>query len=236
MEKLILNVETDATGRFVERVNRFLGIVDIEFPDGFGKEEVHVRDPGRLNEILYEGNTVALKRASNGDRRTDWDLIAGRVGNDWVFVNSGYHRKIAETVLRDDGISPYKNIDLLIPEKELGESRIDFLLERGGDKVWVEVKGCTLAGEGVALFPDSPTKRGKRHVEELEKVLEVGDSAGLIILVFRPDAEFFRPNRDTDPEFADAFERAREKGLEVHPVKFKFEDDGLYYLGEIPLW
>lgn len=78
MMEEILEVDTDARGRFVERVNRFLGTVDIgSSPEGTG-EEVHVRDPGRLEEILYPGNDVLLKRADREDRKTDWDLIAGR--------------------------------------------------------------------------------------------------------------------------------------------------------------
>ncbi|KXA91102.1 hypothetical protein AKJ57_02455 [candidate division MSBL1 archaeon SCGC-AAA259A05] len=235
MMEPILKVETDARGKFVERKNRFLGVVDIEAPFESENEEVHIRDPGRLNEILYKGNTVILKRAENEGRKTNWDLIAGKVDDNWIFVNSGYYRKISEIVFDHDRISPYKDIDSIIPEKRLGESVIDFLLKQGEDRTWIEIKGCTLAKEGVALFPDAPTARGKRHIEELRKAMKRGDSAGLIILVFRPGAECFASNENTDPEFADAFKGAYEEGLEVHPFKFKFEEETLYYLGKIPV-
>lgn len=235
MRKKIMEIPTDEDGRFVERKNRFLGIVDIGDGAGSRKEQVHVRDPGRLEEILYEGNEVALRRVENENRKTDWDLVAGKVGDDWVLVNSGYHRTISETVLNDDEIRPFNDFDSITPETRLGESVIDFMLERGEDKIWVEVKGCTLAEDGVALFPDAPTLRGKRHVDELRKAIGDGDSAALVILVFRPDAECFAPYEDRDPEFTDSFELALEEGLEVHPLRFEFEDNVLYYTGKIPL-
>ncbi len=231
MGKDVIEVETDAKGRFVERKNRFLGTVDID-----GKVvEVHVRDPGRLEEILYEGNEVLVKKAKSKDRKTNWDLIAGKVKDNWIFVNSGYHREIAESVLENDGISPYSELEKINPEVQLGDSRIDFLLVKGDERVWLEVKGCTLAKDGVALFPDAPTERGKRHVEELRKAMENGDRAALLVLVFRPDAECFAPKESTDPEFAEVFREAVDEGLEVHPLKFRFEDDILRYVSEIPV-
>jgi sugar fermentation stimulation protein A len=207
-------------------------VVDVEGH----KEEVHIRDPGRLEEILYKGNEVLLKKAESPDRKTNWDLIAGKVAKSWVFVNSGYHREISETVLSNEDTGPYGEVDSIVAEKELGDSRIDFLLKEGDERIWIEVKGCTLAREGVALFPDAPTARGRRHVEELRKAIERGDSAGLMVLVFGPDADTFAPNRETDPGFADVYERAREEGLEVHPLRFEFEEDILYYTGEISIY
>ncbi len=228
----ILGVMVDAEGRFVERKNRFLGTVEIE---GYGKEEVHVRDPGRLEEILYEGNKVLVKKAKNKNRKTNWDLIAGKVKENWVFVNSGYHREIAERILEDDGISPYSEIEGITPEVQLGDSRIDFLLEMNEEKLWLEVKGCTLAEDGVALFPDAPTERGKRHVEELRKAMENGDRAALLVLVFRSDAQCFAPKEDTDPEFAEVFRKAVDEGLEVHPMKFGFQKNTVCFVSEIPV-
>lgn len=229
--KPLLRVETDAKGKFVERPNRFLGIVNID-----GKEEeVHVRDPGRLEEILYEGNEVLLKKAENKNRKTKWDLIAGKVKDNWIFINSGYHRKIVENVLSDEEISPYTDVDNIAPEVKLGDSRIDFLLEKDDERIWMEVKGCTLAEGGAALFPDAPTERGTRHVEELREVMENGDRAALLILVFRPDVKCFAPKEDTDPEFAEAFRKAQMEGMEVHPLQFKFKSGTLYYKKRIPV-
>jgi len=99
----------------------------------------------------------------------------------------------------------------------------------------VETKGCTLAVDGVALFPDAPTTRGTRHVRELTEAKKKGDSAALLILIFRPDAEIFVPKADTDPDFARAFFAARERGVKIFPLVFEYKNGTIYYLHEIPV-
>ncbi len=230
----LLEVPFDAKGSFKNRKNRFLGEVEVE--KTLSIEEVHIRDPGRLNEILYPGNEVLLEKAVDDDRKTDWTLLAGKVGDDWVFVNSGYHRMIAENLLEDAEISPFGEIISYKAEIMLGESRIDFLLEKDDQKIWLEIKGCTLAEDGVALFPDAPTKRGRRHVEELVGAIDQENtSCALLFLVFRSDASCFTPHKDKDPEFAKVFDEAVEAGLDVHPVKLNYDGTAVEYIREIPL-
>ena len=234
-KRFVLDIPWDAEGIFVSRDNRFVGTVDITGPVSLKGEKVHIHDPGRLKEILYAGNSILLRRVENGKRKTKWDLIAGKVGDMWVLVNSAYHRKIAEWVLEKELLAPLKNIDTIRPEQKFGNSRLDFLLGRVEERIWVEVKGCTLIEDGVALFPDAPTLRGKRHLEELIKAVEKGDSSMLLILVFRPDAGCFKPNRETDPAFTETFRHAVEKGVLVFPVVFSYEDGKLYYNSQILL-
>ncbi|MBN1134022.1 MAG: DNA/RNA nuclease SfsA [Methanosarcinaceae archaeon] len=234
-KKFVLDIPWDAEAIFVSRDNRFLGTVDVVGPMNLKGEKVHIHDPGRLKEILYAGNSVLLRRSENGKRKTKWDLVAGKVGDIWVLVNSAYHRKIAEWVLRKGLLSPLKNIDTIKPEQNFGSSRLDFLLGKGEERIWVEVKGCTLVKDNVALFPDAPTLRGKRHVEELIKAVEYGDSSMALILVFRNDVECFKPNREIDPAFAETFGKAVEKGVLICPMVFSYEDEKLYYNSQIPL-
>ncbi|MFP3872349.1 MAG: DNA/RNA nuclease SfsA [Candidatus Natronoplasma sp.] len=232
MKEELLMVPSDERGIFQERKNRFLGIVKI----GDKEEEVHVRDPGRLEEILYPGNEVLLERAESEERKTDWSLLAGKVKEDWVFVNSGYHREIAEKILDSEECSPFGEIRGYGAEKKLGESRIDFLLEKADQKIWLEVKGCTLAEDGRALFPDAPTERGRRHVEELSKVVdEEGISAALLFLVFRADADCFAPHERRDLDFSKAFKQAVKKGVDVKAVKLEYDGSFIRCSGEIPL-
>ncbi len=230
----LAEIPFDAKGVFKSRKNRFLG--EVELAETLSIEEVHIRDPGRLKEILYPGNEVLLEKAEKEDRKTDWTLLAGKVEGNWIFVNSGYHRSIAENMLEDDEMSPFGELVDYKAEKRLGESRIDFYLEKEDENIWVEVKGCTLAEEGRALFPDAPTKRGKRHVEELIRVIdEENTSAALLVLVFRPDSECFKPHEEQDPDFANVFEEGIKAGLEVHPVKLNYDGSLIGYRGEIPL-
>lgn len=227
----VLDIPYHEEGTLLERKNRFLGMVDVKGET----EKVHVRDPGRLEELLYPGNRVLISKANNPNRKTSWDLIAARYGEDWVLVNSGFHPRIARWVLENPKLDPYGTTQDWQQEKKLGDSRIDFFTKTEGRELWVEVKGCTLAVDGKALFPDAPTTRGTRHVRELIKVVERGDRAGLLILVFRPDAKCFSPYRKRDPEFAAAFQEAVDAGVEVRPLVFSYENRCLHYRGPLTL-
>jgi len=228
----VLKLPHDAEGKLIARPNRFLALVDINSR----KEKVHVHDPGRLEELLYPGNGVLVRKASSPNRKTGWDLLAARFGKMWIFVNSAHHSSIAEAVLRNDDISPFRGVRTLRPEVRFGSSRLDFFLQlRDNSEVWVEVKGCTLTQHGKALFPDAPTKRGARHMRELTTIAREGSRAAALILVFRQDSQCFAPNRETDPEFASAFWLALEAGVEVHPLLFSYTEDWIIFHREIPL-
>ncbi|MBS3816739.1 MAG: DNA/RNA nuclease SfsA [Candidatus Thermoplasmatota archaeon] len=227
-------MEPDSKGIFRERKNRFLAEVEISKTDSVKK--VHVRDPGRLREILYDGNEVLVKKAEKEGRKTDWDLLAGKVKENWILVNSGYHRKLMEKILENHEVSPFGDIKSYQGEKQLRESRIDFLLIKDEKKIWVEVKGCTLAESKRALFPDAPTERGTRHVEELTQVIKKEEVSGAVIfLVFRPDAECFEPYEKRDPEFTSSLKRGIKQGLEVHPIKLSYDGEKIYHREKIPL-
>lgn len=243
MQKKILELPWDAEGNIRSRPNRFLGLVNIPAKNKGGSEvfseKVHIHDPGRLKEILYPGNRVLLKSASKtsmASRKTAWDIIAGWYNEQWVLIHSGYHREIANQVLNDNEISPFGKVGYIKPEVMVGHSRIDFLVTKtDGSEILVEVKGCTLTIDGVALFPDAPTLRGTRHLETLIDYKSKDKRAALLVLIFRSDSTCFGPNTDTDPKFADTFKRAINSGIEVHPLVFKYEDGCIYYLKKIPL-
>lgn len=238
MSDHVLDLKWDVEGTFKSRLNRFLGIVDIVNSRGKGlrTERVHIHDPGRLKEILYQGNRVLLKRVEGNQRSTKYDIIAGFCDDEWVLVHSGYHRRIAEWVIKNEEIGLFGKIRGIKAETKLGHSRIDFLLIKDdGREIWVEVKGCTLARGGIALFPDAPTKRGRKHIQALISAKERGADSAILILVFRPDAICFAPNSEADPEFSSVFRSAVDVGVEVHPTVFRYENGMVHYLGKIPL-
>lgn len=242
----VLHIHTDTEAILIERPNRFVAIVEIE-EDGIKRQEkAHVHDPGRLIDILYPGNRLLLRKASNPNRKTGWDVIAGRIGEEWILINSAFHRQISQWVLENRVIDELKDIDGIIPEQKFGDSRLDFLLETNGvegeenekeqvKRTWVEVKGCTLAENNVAMFPDAPTTRGKRHLEELMRAVDEGYDAAIIILVLRSDAGCFTPNWMIDPDFTKTMIQAVEKGVMIFPLQFIFENNSIYYFSEIPL-
>ncbi len=232
----LLNLPWDARGIFRARPNRFLGVVDITDPRKSGGVRVHIHDPGRLRELLYAGNRVLLKRARGNHRATEWNLAAARHGGDWILVHSGYHRTIAEAIIRDEDLTPFGRVVGVRSEITYSHSRLDFLLINGeGREVWVEVKGCTLAAGELALFPDAPTKRGNRHLKELISLKRNGDLAAPLILIFRPEVKQFAPNGGTDPAFYSLFYEAMERGVEVYPLLLEYREGKIGYLGRVPV-
>ncbi len=226
--KRLLEISWDKRAIFLERPNRFLGIC--QDPSTNENLKVHVRDPGRLRELLFKGNEVLLKRSQNPKRKTRWDLVAARSMGKWVLVNSGYHSAIASLIFNNQEISPVGQVVSLKREVKVGKSRLDFLLFlEKGEKIYIEVKGCTLQKNGKALFPDAPTQRGRRHLLELADVLENGFRSAVVFLIFCPQAECFDANGQTDPSFYETFYQVIEKGVEVYPICLEYKGSFVWY-------
>ena len=231
----LIKIPWDCKGVLKDRPNRFLAIVDIEQDGNLLKnQKVHVRDPGRLKELLYPKNKVLVRHKIGEKRKTQWEIIAAW-DKDWVLINSGYHREISEAILNNPKISPFGKLDDLKAEITIGHSRLDFMLEKNGSQIGVEVKGCTLEIDGIALFPDAPTERGAKHVQTLMDMVAEGKKAAMMILVLRPNAKCFKPNEITDPKFTEIFWKAREAGVEIFPVKLSYKDGSIIYHEIIPV-
>lgn len=222
----------------VSRPNRFLMIADVIMEDGtiLKNEKVHVHDPGRLKEVIFPGNRVRIRKAMSRKRKTLWDLIFGLVSDTWVLVNSSFHRYIAQSILSDRSLTPFADVSNVRPEVKVGHSRLDFMLTmKDGSTCFIEVKGCTLSVGGRSLFPDAPTERGTRHLEELIRLKEEGHGSAVLFLVLAPDPVNFSPNRETDPVFADTLKKAVEMGVKVYPLDIDIEDGVPVLNGVLPL-
>lgn len=231
MEKKVFEIGETEEGFFLERPNRFLAKVRLK-----SREEilVHVHDSGRIKELLYEGNIVKVRRAKNlQNRKTKWDLISARtINGEDILLNSSFHRYISENILRDKEISPFGKIDSLKAEVKKGHSRIDYLLNKGGQKIWVEVKGVSLGENKKAIFPDAPSIRAVKHLETLMGILEESkkrERACVLLLVFI-DSNIFLPNEQTDKLFADKFYQAMDKGVEIIIIQLKIKNNLIYYI------
>jgi sugar fermentation stimulation protein A len=206
-------------GTFRERPNRFT----VVFNMGNKSKLAHLRDPGRLTELLKPDVTLLLRPASNvTNRKTRYDVLAVLNEGRWVLINSGFHSDIAAELIESGMIEGFKGYSIEKREYTYGNSRLDFLLSALTDeKLLLEVKGCTLVEEGRAKFPDAPTLRGKRHVEELIKAKEEGFNSAVVFLILRDDAVQFSPNWDMDPGFSHKLKIAQEKGVKI--VAYSFE-------------
>jgi sugar fermentation stimulation protein A len=118
------------------------------------------------------------------------------------------------------------------PEFKYGNSKFDFLL-MDGEKCLLEVKSCTLVKNNVAMFPDAPTDRGRRHVEELIYAKKDGYRTCVIFVIQRPDAERFSPNDKTDPKFGKTLRKAFQEGVEVYAYSSEFAGKNITLIGRI---
>ncbi len=230
--KKIYEINCDQKGIFIERPNRFIAQVKL---DTGSLETVHVHDSGRIRELLFEGNRVNIKSASNPKRKTKWDMISALSDDgEEILINSAYHRYISENIIRDPEISPFGNIESLKAEVKYGSSRIDYMLTKNGKNIWVEVKGVSLSVDRVAMFPDAPSTRAQKHLKELMELLEKGERAAVLLLIFR-NSDYFRPKWETDPVFSELFYEARERGVEIYPVQLELKGGDINYKGLLPI-
>ncbi|HML04298.1 MAG TPA: DNA/RNA nuclease SfsA [Methanobacterium sp.] len=205
-------------GNFVERPNRFTVI----FRHGNELEKAHLRDPGRLKELLTPDVDLILRPALNtANRKTKFDVIGVLKDDLWVLINSGFHSDMAADLIDSQIIDEFKGYRVEKREYSYGKSRIDFLLSNNNKKMLVEVKGCTLVEDRLAKFPDAPTLRGKKHVEELINSKKEGFDASVLFLITCEDAELFSPNFEMDPDFSNALEKADAAGVNVIAYSFK---------------
>ncbi len=231
----LLEIKTDALALFKVRINKYLAIVDIISPLSQKNVEVHIHDPGRLGEILFPDNKLLLKYIDKQGRKTKWDVIAGLVENNFILIHSNYHRKIAEAIFENNIIFQKQHITSIKPEAKYGNSRIDFFIVLEHRKnIWLEVKGCTLVKNNIALFPDAPTKRGLKHLKSLMEIRQKGDYAKLLILIFNPSAEVFSPNGETDPEFYKLFYECN-KIIDVYPITLEYKSNFIHFVKHIPV-
>lgn len=215
---------------FQSRPNRFLGVVLVD-----GVETLcFIPNPGRMKELLYRGAQVYLIPVQSDTRKTHYNLTLVDHHGIRVSVDSNVPNKLVREALDGCIIEPFKEFRVKKAEYTFGESRLDFLLESDSGKLLLEVKSCTLIRDGVALFPDAPTKRGSRHLRTLTRGLTQGRSA-IFFLIQRPDAKSFRPNMETDPDFAANLKDAAREGVEVYAYTSRVDFDGVFLGSRVPI-
>ena len=201
-----MRYENIVKGRFLERPNRFVAHVEID-----GREEVcHVKNTGRCRELLIQGCTVYLDKAKNPDRKTKYDLVAVEKGQRLINMDS-----YAPNIAAGEFLPKIFPNCIIKPEYTYGNSRFDFYIEDNGKKILLEVKGVTLEQDGIVMFPDAPTERGLKHVNELIGCTKDGYEAYLLFVVQMDKVKYFTPNNGTHPQFGEALKKASQNGVKL---------------------
>ncbi|MDD1666661.1 MAG: DNA/RNA nuclease SfsA [Methanomicrobiales archaeon] len=218
-------------GIFLERPNRFLGIV--RTPSG--EAECFVPNSGRLTELLAPGAPVYLRKNVSPGRKTRWDLVLACRGSVLVSVDTRAVNRLVPEAIRLGTIPSLRGLEPVRAEFPFRGSRLDFLMRDGEQQVLLEAKSCTLVEDGVALFPDAPTARGRRHLETLGQATLAGMGAMVTFVIQREDAEIFSPNDSTDPGFCRAFRRALAAGVTACAFTCRVRKSGVTPRREIPV-
>ena len=216
-------------GSFIERPNRFIAYIDIEGK----KETVHVKNTGRCAELLVPGAPVYVQETDNPARKTRWDLIAVEKGKRMVNMDSQIPNKLVEEWLREGNL--FEEITRIRPEYTYGRSRFDLYVEADGKKIFIEVKGVTLEEDGVVRFPDAPSERAVKHVEELKSAVREGYEAYVFFVVQMKGVRYFTPNMDTHPAFGEALFRASKAGVHILAYDCETGKDYIHIEDEVPV-
>lgn len=208
------NPEKLRRARFIDRPNRFLVRCELE-----GRPvRAFLPNPGRLWEILLPGTELILSEdGGNETRKTAFTAIAARRGETVVLLHTHITNDAAEWLIRTGRVPGLEGWAVRKREASFGRSRFDFLLEKEGRLLLLEVKSCTLFGHELAMFPDAPSDRGRRHVEELGKLAGEGYGAAVLFLVQSSRPSCFLPDFHTDTKFAESLFRAKDR-LRLFPL------------------
>ena len=228
---------------FRNRANRF--IVEAELNGEIVR--AHLPNTGRCKELLIDGATVYLKPSDNPNRKTKYSLYLVENNGALVAMFSQQANKIVFDAIKNKKIKELSGYSILESEKTIGNSRIDIYLANEDssnegsnasdsakiiDETYVEVKSVTLIKDGVAQFPDAPTERGRKHLEELISLKKEGIRAVVFFLIEHPNGNSFRPNWENDPKFSETLKKAYSEGVEILVYKTENTLESIELVGE----
>lgn len=224
-----MNYPNIKQGRFLARPNRFVALVELEEKP----VTCHVKNTGRCRELLTERAVVYVTESDNPARKTRYDLVAVEKGALLINMDSQAPNRAVEEWLRSGGL--FADLTLLKPECRYGNSRFDFYIETPNEKAFLEVKGVTLEENGAALFPDAPTQRGIKHLQELCACQQEGYQAYVIFVVQMLGCQYFAPNMRTHPAFGEALRQAAQCGVHILARECKVTPGSLEIKGALPV-
>jgi len=210
------------------RCKRFFAEVELENGQ---QVTAHCPNTGPMTGVCQVGAPVCLSYHPDPRRKLayTWEMI--QVGEVWVGINTGLPNRLVEWGLQQGWFPQLAQFSRWRREVVWGKSRMDFLLEGPGGCAYLEVKNTTWAVGSCALFPDTVTTRGQKHLEDLMEIRRQGQRALLLYWINRADCTEFAPGAERDPRYARLFHRALQAGVEVLPYRVEVSPQGIRPLG-----
>lgn len=231
MTKLIYSYPPLRAGILLKRYKRFLADIELETGEVI---TAHCANTGPMIGVCTPGSRVRVSRSDNPNRKLPytWELI--QVGETWVGINTSIPNQVVKLAL-EQKLFPELLYDDIRPEVPYGKdkkSRIDFLLtnNQGKPPIYLEAKNTTLAEGKLALFPDTVTTRGQKHLEELMALIPQNQPV-MLYFINRDDCTSFAPGTQYDHTYSELFYKAVAKGVTILPCRFAVTPEGISYLG-----
>ncbi len=234
-------------GRFLKRYKRF-------FADICVKNKVitaHVPNSGSMKGCLFNNAPCLVSFHDDPARKLQYTLEMIQTPTSWVGVNTQMPNKIVKEALEKKLFPRLHSFLRIIPEAKINDkSRLDFALCNDFDieikKVdlktsktkfhFIEVKNVSLVEDGIAMFPDSVTERGQKHLKDLMQLLDWGHTCEILFTVQRTDAHAFSPATSIDPVYSDLLKKAIQSGVLVSPLLCHLSQEEIYLINQpIPL-
>lgn len=224
-----MKYERISKGTFLERPNRFIAYAELA-----GKTEViHVKNTGRCAELLIPGASIYVQESDNPARKTKWDLIGVEKGSRMINMDSQVPNLVVKEWIESGHLT--SDIRMVRPETTYGNSRFDLYVETGSSRIFIEVKGVTLEEEGVVRFPDAPSDRAVKHLQELEKAVREGYEAYVFFVIQMKGVRYFTPNMDTHPAFCEALKSAKAAGVNILAYDCRVSGDRIEIADPVPV-
>ncbi|NQU54525.1 MAG: DNA/RNA nuclease SfsA [Bacteroidetes bacterium] len=218
-------------GTLIKRYKRFLA--DIELDDGT-EIVAHCTNSGSMKSCIENGAEVYLTPVNDPKRKTKftWEMI--KINGNWVGINTGIPNKLAFEAISSGEIPELAGYTNVKREVTFGDSRFDIFAENEKEQCFVEVKNVSMKEGKYALFPDSVTTRGQKHLKTLIEVKSKGMRAVMLYIIQRSDVEVFAAASEIDPDYAKFLKEAVEAGVEVIPMQATVTPEKIELVKKLP--
>lgn len=219
-------------GFLVKRYKRFLADVMLDT----GEIVVaHCTNSGSMKSCIENGAEVYLSPVADATRKTwfTWEMI--KINGNWVGINTANPNKIAFESISNGIIPELAGYTRVLREVTFGDSRFDIYAENGTEKCFVEVKNVTMKEGKYALFPDSVTTRGQKHLKTLMDVKAAGMRAVMLYIIQRTDVEVFAPAVEIDPVYAKKLKTAVAAGVEIIAMQAEVSPEDIFLKKNLPV-
>lgn len=220
------------TAILIKRYKRFL--VDVKLNDG-SLLTAHCPNTGSMLSCSSPGSLVALSRSDNPNRKYPHTLEMVRHNSTWIGVNTARTNHLVAEAIEQGRISEFREVESIKKEvKVSAKSRLDLLVRHSATNTYVEIKNCSLAVDGCAMFPDAVTARGTKHLHELAELVKNGHQAAVFFLIQRMDADRFEPARHIDPLYSQTLTSVHNQGVAILAYQAEVSPEGIEVSGSLP--